>query len=76
MAEKRLRKRVNITLPPSLNERWNLVAKKHHMKKSQMVEEFLEMVLPVLEADSTSSMIKSALNASSESLKDIAKVIK
>jgi len=76
MKERRLRKRVNITLPPELNERWNLVAKKHHLKKSQMIEEFLEMVLPALESDSASSMIKNALNSSSDALKDIANAIK
>jgi hypothetical protein len=71
MSEKRLRKRVNITLPPLLNERWNLVAKKHHIKKSQMVEEFLEMVLPVLEADSSGGVVKNALKNNFGNLKDI-----
>jgi len=72
----RLRKRVNITLPPELNDRWNIVAKKHHLKKSQMIEEFLEMVLPALESDDANTMIKIALSANAESLKDISEVIK
>jgi len=72
----RLRKRVNITLPPELNERWNVVAKKHHLKKSQMIEEFLEMVLPALESDDASTMIKVALSASAKGLDDISKLLK
>jgi predicted DNA-binding protein len=74
--EKRLRKRVNITLPPELNDRWGKVAKRHHLKKSQMIEEFLEMVLPALEAESASTMIKTALNIGADAMKDVADSIK
>jgi len=72
----RLKKRVNITLPPELNDRWGAVAKKHHLKKSQMVEEFLEMVLPALESDNATTMIKTALKANADSLANISEILK
>lgn len=42
-------KRVTISLPPELNERWNDVVKKHGLVKSLMVQNYLNEVLPVLE---------------------------
>lgn len=67
MADKNKNKaRVNVTISPDLNKRWNAVAKKHGLKKSSMVEEFLEMVIPVLESDSTDSIVKTALQVNED----------
>ena len=64
MADKRIKTKVMITLPPELNERWNAVAKKHHLVKSWMVEEFLNSVIPVLEKENEKSIVESALETS------------
>lgn len=42
-------KRVLLSLPPELNERWNRIAKKHRLSKSAMVEHYLNRVLPQLD---------------------------
>lgn len=75
MAEKRLKKRVNITLPPELNDRWNAVAEKHHLKKSSMVEELLEMVLPALEEDDAKTMIKNALKVNADAMEKLSEAL-
>jgi len=71
MDKNRLKTRVNVTLTSELNERWNLVVKKHHLKKSAMVEEFLEMVLPTLEEDNAQTMIKNALKLHANSMENL-----
>lgn len=68
MDKNRKKERVTITLPPELNKRWNAVAKKHHLKKSSMVEELLEMLLPTLEQDDAQTMIKNALKLNADAI--------
>jgi len=65
---KRIKKQITITLPPELNDRWNAVAKKHHLIKSHMIEELLEMILPTLEESDPKAMIKSAIKLHSDSM--------
>lgn len=67
----RKKERVTITLPPDLNARWNAVAKKHLLKKSSMVEELLEMILPTLEEDNAQTMIKNALKLNASAMEKL-----
>jgi len=66
-------KRVNITIDNDLNERWNKVAKRHGLKKSQMIQELLELVIPSLEQDDARTMIKNALIQNAKNLEEIGK---
>lgn len=75
MDKNRLKIRVNITLPPDLNTRWNAVAKKHHLKKSAMVEEILEMLLPTLEKEDAQTMIKHALKVNADAMVKISDLL-
>lgn len=56
-----MQKRVSITIDENINKRWNAVAKKHNMTKSGMVEEYLEMMLPILEAQTPNKMMAKAM---------------
>ncbi len=44
-----MHKKVTISLPPELNERWNKVAVKHGLVKSVMVQNYLNTILLKLE---------------------------
>lgn len=56
-----MQKRVLISIPEKLNDRWGEVAKKHGISKSGMVEEFLNEVIPVLEEEVPSKILASAM---------------
>jgi len=56
-----MQKKVLISIPESLNERWGEVAKKHDITKSGMIEEFLYQVLPILEESVPSKMLSKAM---------------
>lgn len=53
--------RINITIDEDINTRWGKVAKKHKISKSSMVEEFIESVLPILEAETANKMMAKAM---------------
>ena len=68
-------KRVNITIDKDLNDRWNKVAKRHGLKKSQMIQELLEMIIPTLEEKDAKSMIKNALIQNAKSMEELGRAI-
>ncbi len=55
-----MRKRITINVDDQLNERWEKVAKRIGMSKSAMLDDMLEAVLPILEADAD-SMVSRAM---------------
>jgi hypothetical protein len=57
------RKRINLTIPAELNERWAKVAKKHGLTKSGMVEEWLNNILPILEQEQPKKVLQHAMKA-------------
>jgi len=61
-------KRVTITLPVDLNERWGNVAKRLKMSKSGMVKDFLEEVIPILEQEKPKDIMKMALKKTSQNI--------
>lgn len=64
MADKRIKTKVMITIPSELNKRWNAVAKKHHLVKGWMVEDFLNSVIPILEKENEKSIVETAIETS------------
>jgi predicted DNA-binding protein len=68
-------KRVNITIDKELNDRWNIVAKRHGLKKSQMIQELLEMIIPALEEKNARSMIKNALLQNAKGIEKIGRLL-
>jgi hypothetical protein len=65
---KPIKKRINISIDPELDERWIRVAKKLKLSKSGMVQEFLEEVLPILEQEKPNLILKSALKKTAEQI--------
>jgi hypothetical protein len=57
------RKRINLTIPEELNERWAKVAKRHGLTKSGMVEEWLNNILPILEQEQPKKVLQHAMKA-------------
>lgn len=49
-------KKVMISIPPELNEKWNELSKKHRISKSGMIEDYLYRVLPQLDLASISDV--------------------
>ena len=64
------RKRINVTVDDQLNERWERVAKRIGMTKSAMLDDMLESVLPILEADAK-SMVAKAMNEIGQTMKEL-----
>ena len=64
------RKRINVTVDNQLNERWERVAKRIGMTKSAMLDDMLESVLPILEADAK-SMVAKAMNEIGQTMKEL-----
>lgn len=56
-----MKKAVTISLDKLLNDRWSKVAKKHGLFKSGMIEEFLNEVVPVLEQETPTKILSSAM---------------
>lgn len=69
-------KRLNLTIPHELHDRWDKVAKKIGVSKSSMLRDMLESSLPTLEQDSVSSMVKMLLNSNGDVLKELSEVIR
>lgn len=63
-----IRKKILISVPPSLSARWNKVCKKHNLSKSQMIEEYLLGVIPILEEELPNKMIAKAMKKMSEEI--------
>lgn len=63
-----MQKRVTITVDENLNTRWNKVAKKHDLSKSGMVEEYLETILTILEAETPNKMMAKAMKKMAEEI--------
>lgn len=76
MMSKRAMKRLNLTMPHELCDRWDNVSKKLGLSKSAMLREMLESVLPSLEQDDINGMVSMLLSANGEVLKDLSRVIK
>ena len=55
---KRNKKRINITIDPEINDRWNELAKKYGWTKSSMVEDWLRTILPIMEREDPRQIIK------------------
>lgn len=56
-----MQKRVTISIDKEVNERWTKVAKRLDLSKSGMVEEFIEQMLPILEAETPNKMMAKAM---------------
>jgi len=56
-----MKKKVLISIDEEVNERWNKVAKFLNMSKSNMVEEYVIQMLPILEQQSPNKMLASAM---------------
>ncbi len=68
-------KRVNLTMPYELHDRWEQVANKMGTTKSAMLRDMLEQVLPTLEYNDVNSMFKSMLSLNGDVLKQLSEAI-
>lgn len=64
----KMQKRVTISIDESLNDRWGKVAKKHKITKSVLVQDFLEEILPILEAETANKMVARSMRKMAESI--------
>ncbi len=65
-------KKVTISLPPEINERWNKVSKKHDVSKSGMVLSYLEQMLPILEQETPNKMMAKAMKKMADEIETTA----
>jgi len=63
-----MHKKVTISLPVDIADRWNKVAEKHSLVKSVMVQNYLTQVLPYLEEREKHSLINFRIVDNSRSL--------
>ena len=63
-----MHKKVTISLPPELAERWNKAVEKHSLVKSVMVQNYLLAVLPMLEKRDPHSIINFRIEDNSKNL--------
>jgi len=63
-----MQKRVLVSIKEELIPRWSKVAKKHGITKSSMVEEYLEKILPILEAETPSKIMAKAMKQLSDEI--------
>ncbi len=63
-----MHKKVTISLPPELAERWNNVAEKHSLVKSVMVQNYLLAIVPMLEKREVHSIINFRIEDNSRNL--------
>ena len=61
-------RRVGISIDETLNDRWGKVAKKLKMTKSSMIDEYLEEILPILEAETPNRMMAKAMKKMSKDI--------
>jgi hypothetical protein len=61
-------KRVTISIDSQINDRWTHVSKRHKITKSGMVEEYLEQILPILEAETPNKMVAKAMKEMGKSI--------
>ncbi len=61
-------KKIGMSIDEELNDRWNKVAKKHDLSKSGMVEEYLQQILPILEAQTPNKMMFEAMKQMAEQI--------
>ena len=54
-------KKIGMSINAELNDRWNKVSKKHDLSKSGMVEDYLIVILPILEAQTPNKMMAKAM---------------
>lgn len=55
-----MKKNVTFSLDQDLNDRFTKVAKKHNLSKSNVVEDFIAQVVPILEAQTPNKMLSQA----------------
>jgi len=65
-----MHKKVTISLPPELNERWNEAVKKHSLVKSIMIQNYLLQILPMLEEKDPFQAINFIIKDNSKNLFD------
>ncbi len=63
-----MHKKVTISLPPELAERWNKVSEKHTLVKSVMVQNYLLAIIPMLEKKDVHSIINFRIEDNSRDL--------
>jgi len=68
-------RRVNLTMPHDLHDRWEKVANKMGTTKSAMLRDMLEQILPTLEYNDVNSMFKSMLALNGDVLKQLSEAI-
>ncbi len=56
-----MKKNVTVSISNDLNDRWTKVAKKHDLSKSGMVEEYLQQIISILEAETPNKMMAKAM---------------
>jgi len=69
------RKQITMRLRPDMIERWNRVAKKYGWTRTQMVEDFLEQVLPILEEDDPRGLFSATARKIGESMLEMGDLI-
>lgn len=65
-----MHKKVTISLPPELAERWTSAVEKHSLVKSVMIQNYLKEVLPFLEKRDPHSIINFRIEDNSQTLFD------
>ena len=65
------KKQVLIRIDEDLERRWNEVAKKIKMSKSEMVKDFLNQVVPVLEKEAPRDVMAFALEQIGKGVSDM-----
>lgn len=63
-----MKKIISITVDDELNHRWNVVAKKLKITKSNMINEYLEQILPILEQKNENKMLRMAMKEMAKSI--------
>ena len=62
------KKRVTVNIDTDLDIRWTKVAKRIKQSRSSMINEFLEHVLPILEAQTPNQMMSKAMKEMSNQI--------
>jgi len=69
------RKNVTLRIRPNIYERWSKVAKRYGWSRSQMLEEILESVLPVLEEQDPKKLVQEVAKHVGETMQAISKAM-
>lgn len=69
------KKTIGLRIDAELNDRWNRVCEKLKYQKSSMIEEMLEEILPILEAQEPRDFARMALRKVGTGLNEVADLL-